>query len=89
MLIVQATLQFSLRSSSPRRACPMSASAASAAGRQLGQRDAGRRPDPDRRRALAGDLPGGLAIVITVLGLNLLGDGLRDTARPAPSTRRR
>jgi peptide/nickel transport system permease protein len=51
-----------------------------AAGSLLGP-DAGRGADDDLLRTHAGALPG-LAIVLMVLGLNLLGDGLRDALDP-------
>ena len=80
LLIVQGTIQFSLGILAEAGALLCRARRA-AADAVLGP-DAGREPDDDRasRRMLA--LVPGLAIVLTVLGLNLMGDGLRDLLDP-------
>ena len=78
LLLVQGTIQFALGILAEAD-CPMSASGRSRRCRAGAACCSTRRRD--HRRALAGDHPG-MAIVITVLGLNLIGDGISDTLDP-------
>ena len=80
LLIVQGTIQFSLGILAEAGAL-LRRARRPAADPVLGP-DAGREPDDDRLRAAGWRSFPGLAIVLTVLGLNLMGDGLRDLLDP-------
>jgi peptide/nickel transport system permease protein len=66
----------------PRRGGALLCRARGAAADAVLGADAGREPDDDRRFAPWLALFPGFAIVLTVLGLNLMGDGLRDLLDP-------